>query len=218
MKKVRFRILENKLITESLAENIKKETAEAIIEVAKHLPIAEVDITLGHLPKNIATGIISGSSANKHEATIALNVRHRNFKKRLHVELPKVIAHELYHTVRTRKNKYPETLLEMFIEEGLAIHFELEVYGGEPPAYAVRLSDKVLRKTIEMARKSFYSTRFSQDNWFHGGNTKKIPRSAGYCIGYFLVKNMLEKNTQNTVSKLVTKKYIYFISKISPTL
>lgn len=214
MKKVRFCLLENKLITESLAERIKKETAKAIIEVAKYLPVAEVDITLGHLPKNIDTGVASGSSANKHEVTIALNVRHHDFKKCLPIELPKVIAHELYHTVRTRKNKYPETLVEMIIEEGLAIHFEIEVYGGKPPAYAKRLNDTVLKKTIEMARKSFHSTRFSQDNWFHSGNTKKIPRSVGYCIGYYLVKNLLKDNPKISPSKLITKNTKYFLSKL----
>lgn len=214
MKNLRFCINEHKAISKSLTKLITSETKKTLHYINEYISLNNIDIIIAHEPENVAFGTISGFTQNKHTINVDLNVTHKNFKKEFPLALGKILAHELYHAIRNQKNKYPSTLLESCLDEGLAVHFEQEVFGGKPPHYAVRLNDTELAKVLKLARKEFSLKKYIHDDWFFGENTKKIPKSAGYCIGYYLVKKILKDNLKTSPSKLVAKNTKYFLSKL----
>ena len=206
--KINLCIFDADPILAPFAKAIKKEASNVLQKITTLIPIGKVDIIIAHWPDNIVFGTVSGSTINKHRVLITLDVLHKDFRKEWKVALRKTIAHELYHIARAQQNKYPETLFENCVDEGLAVHFEQEIAGGKPPRYAIYLKKEALARTMKLAQKEFPSKKYSHNDWFHGGSPKKIPESAGYNIGYHLVQAVVKNDPHVTPSKLVSKSTI----------
>ncbi|OGH69226.1 MAG: hypothetical protein A3I29_03850 [Candidatus Magasanikbacteria bacterium RIFCSPLOWO2_02_FULL_44_11] len=215
MNKVTIYVLANDPQLRPYAHVIKKEASEAVRIIAALIPLTEVDIVIMHSPGNIAFGVTSGTANGKHRVTIALNGKHKHFKKRLRVDLRKSLAHGLYHSVRMQKNGYYHTLVDDIIGEGLAIHFEIEVAGSKPPTCYVSLKNEAFAKIVARAKKEFYSVDFDYDDWFHGSKKRTIPRFTGYSIGYHLIKRLLKANPGLAPSHLVAKKSKKLVDEIA---
>ena len=105
------------------------------------------------------------------------------------------LAHEMHHVLRMRRGGEPDTytLGSRFVSEGLAQCFEEEA-GAPTPFYAVALDDAALTMMAERARPLLAATDFAHDDWMFGRrNDPEWPNSAGYSLGYALVKPWLEK-------------------------
>ena len=105
------------------------------------------------------------------------------------------LAHEMHHVLRMRRGAEPETytLGSRFVGEGLAQCFEEEA-GAPTPFYAVALDDAALKMMAERARPLLAADDFNHDDWMFGRrNDPEWPRSAGYSLGYALVKAWLKK-------------------------
>ena len=105
------------------------------------------------------------------------------------------LAHEMHHVLRMRRGAEPEsyTLGSRFVSEGLAQCSEEEA-GAPTPFYAVALNDDTLTMMAERARPLLSATDFAHDDWMFGRrNDPAWPISAGYSVGYALVKAWLSK-------------------------
>ena len=111
------------------------------------------------------------------------------------------LAHEMHHVLRMRRGGEPDshTLGSRFVSEGLAQCFEEEV-GAPTPFYAVALDDAALRMMAERARPLLSATDFAHDDWMFGRrDDPEWPPSAGYSLGYALVKAWLNKKELTAV-------------------
>ena len=103
------------------------------------------------------------------------------------------LAHEMHHVVRMRTGVETYTLGGRFVSEGLAQCFEEEA-GAPTPFYAVALDDAALNMMAGRAHPLLAATEFTHDDWMFGRrNDPEWPRSAGYSLGYALVKAWLDK-------------------------
>ena len=103
------------------------------------------------------------------------------------------LAHEMHHVLRMRTGVETYTLGGRFVSEGLAQCFEEEA-GAPTPFYAVALDDAALNMMAERARPLLSASDFDHDDWMFGRrNDPEWPRSAGYSVGYALVKAWLDK-------------------------
>ena len=105
------------------------------------------------------------------------------------------LAHKMHHVLRMRRGAEPETytLGSRFVSEGLAQCFEEEA-GAPTPFYAVALDDTAMTMMAERARPLLAADDFNHDDWMFGRrNDPEWPRSAGYSVGYALVKAWLNK-------------------------
>lgn len=101
------------------------------------------------------------------------------------------LAHEMHHVVRLRSGAETYTLGGRFVSEGLAQCFE-EQAGAPTPFYAVALDGETLMEMAERARPLLAATDFDHDAWMFGRkNEPEWPRSAGYSLGYALMKAWL---------------------------
>ena len=109
------------------------------------------------------------------------------------------LAREMHHVLRLRTGVETYTLGGRFVSEGLAQCFEEEV-GAPTPFYAVTLDDAQLNMMADRARPLLSEAEFDHDAWMFGRkNDPEWPRSAGYSLGYALVKAWLEKKGMSAV-------------------
>lgn len=112
-------------------------------------------------------------------------------------EINHTVAHEYNHTVRFQcfQPSFSSTLLEGFVNEGLAENFRMDVLGGtvSPWAGSLQYDDAkkaftrirpLLHSTGKKAYKAYYDIFFAD---------KKYPLWTGYAIGYQIVKSFLQK-------------------------
>ena len=193
---------------------IKKEANKAARMISKYIHLSEMDIVIAHRPENIGSagsGRISMQIKNKHLANIAIDVKHKYFKKFFYIDLLEALAYTSYRIVRLQKVGYSKNLLEDCIEDGLAFNFQTEVTGDKFEPYFMAMKNiKAFKRVVLKAKKEFYSTRYSHDDWFDGSKKRNIPQFAGYIIGYALIKHFLKINPHFMPSQLIGKKAKYF--------
>lgn len=192
---------------------LKKEVAFSLKKISKFIPVNNVDIIISHKPEHISFGFVSGESRNKSEIELAVNVDHPNFSKNIRQVFLRTLAHELYHIARTQKLDHPETLVEDFVDEGLADHFEMEVSGGKAPKPASTFTSAQVRTLLPKAKKEFYSKKHNCDDWFWGSKKRGIPPKAAYGMGFYIVEKYLRQNPKAKPSNLVRTTAL----KISPS-
>ncbi len=210
MKNVNIHILANNPLLRPYAQMIKKEADKAVRIISKYIPLAEMDIIIAHRPENIGSagsGRISTQIKNKHLANIAINVKHKHFKKFSRADLLEALAYALYRMVRVQKIGYSKNLLEDCVEEGLAFNFQTEVTGDKSePYFMTNKNISSLKRVASKAKKEFYLTHYSHTDWFNGSKKRNIPQFAGYVIGYVIVKHFLHVKPNFKPSQLVEKK------------
>ena len=103
------------------------------------------------------------------------------------------LAHETYHVARLRSGVETYTLGGRFVSEGLAQCFEEEA-GAPTPFYAVALNGETMAKMAERARPLLSANDYDHDAWMFGRRgDPEWPGSAGYSLGYALVKAWLQR-------------------------
>lgn len=191
----------------ALLKKVLKQTAEQVSPLLHTKD--EVDIVFSVNPKATIPELgIGGYTPNAHTVFIYLDPKHPKFLSSVKTVLPRTLAHELHHAVRWLKPGYGQTLGEALITEGLAAHFELEVFGGKPNMWDVAIRGQALQKSLRRARREFTSKTYNHNDWFFGSDRRKIPRWTGYALGFYLVSNYLRENPEYRPSKLVTARAV----------
>ena len=128
--------------------------------------------------------------------------------------ISEMIAHELCHAARWGKND--ELIIALFdgmISEGIATYLEAEfVKDREEKTVFIKTilerSDNENKKILEELRDQLDSNYYDYYTIFFNGNDK-LPRWAGYSLGYYLVKKYLEK-TNKRIEDAFADKYADF--------
>lgn len=146
---------------------------------------------------------IGGYTPNAQTIFISLDPHHPKFTPSIRVALPRTIAHELHHAVRWADPGYGQTLGEALVTEGLAAHFELEVFGGKPNLWDIAVRGQELLRLKKRAAGEMSTSRYNHNDWFFGSQKRHLPRWTGYSLGFQIVQKYLSKNRQSLPSRLV---------------
>ena len=193
-------------------DELEKNSRDSVARVTSLIPVKDVDIVLYDNPGEAMENIgIGGYTPNDHLIFISLNPRIQNFEKNIQNNLGRTIAHELHHALRWKNPGYGNSLLEALITEGLADHFSYEAYRGELEKWDEALSDNELEKIAGIAKQEYYEETYSHEEWFFGANSKKLPKWAGYTLGFHLVDTYLKNHPDKKSSTLYSVKAEEFI-------
>ena len=214
MKNINIHVLASDPSLRPYKKIIVNTATKAVGVISKYISVSDVDIVIEQNPEWIAFGEVSGETRGKYEINVRLDAQHKQFTKNLYTNLLRILAHHLYHAAHAQKVKDGTILLDEFVEEGLASHFEVEVSGGGHPNSFAWLSMPELKKALKKVKKEFFAKKYSFDDWFFGSTKRKIVRSTGYNIGYFLIKNLLESDPTLKPSKLILENRKYLAAKV----
>ncbi|MBR0372506.1 hypothetical protein IJH72_00990 [Candidatus Saccharibacteria bacterium] len=128
--------------------------------------------------------------------------------------ISEMIAHELCHAARWGKNdEWANSLFDGIINEGIATYLEAEfVENREEKTVFIRTilerTDDENVKIFEKLLDQLDSNYYDYDTIFFNGNDE-LPRWSGYSLGYYLVKQYLEK-TNKKIEDAFADKYAEF--------
>ncbi|MDD5090725.1 MAG: DUF2268 domain-containing putative Zn-dependent protease, partial [Candidatus Wallbacteria bacterium] len=125
--------------------------------------------------------------------TITINPANPNLFRDFDTEFLATLGHELHHSLRFDGPGYGSTLRAALVSEGLACRFETELRTGAGPFYATALSKDQLDEMYKLAQPELDSQTYNHFDWFFGSYARKIPRFAGYSLGFSLVEAHMKK-------------------------
>ncbi|EIE5010501.1 peptidase [Salmonella enterica] len=105
-------------------------------------------------------------------------------RKNVAQSFERMFAHELHHAARWAGPGYGITLGEAIVSEGLAGHFVLELFGGEPEPWESINSD-IVQSYNPQLKANWHSADYDHNRWFFG--TGDLPQWLGYTAGFNLV-------------------------------
>ncbi len=197
---------------EKYKDRIIKTAKESVKIIGKKISLPDVDVVFYDNPSNTIPHLgISAFTNNANLVLVSLNPDFKQFKKTIGKEIIRILAHEFHHCARLKGAGYGNTLFEAMISEGLADHFELEVTGKKPQAWDTTLTAKQLINMKKKAAKEFNIKGYNHAERFFGSNERKIPKWAGYAIGFNLVGEYLKSNPGKKQSQLFTMKAEEFV-------
>lgn len=137
----------------------------------------------------------------------------------INIELPLAIHHELSHVVRANTVGYSETLLDSFVDEGIACFVEQSVMPKRRIPYIQEIDNE---QTLWLEAKKHLLQKITTNlhsNWFFGTGT--LPNWIGYRLGYLIVQQFMNKHAirLDTLVRMSSKKilkgsglknYLYF--------
>ena len=190
---------------------ICRNAKDSVTIIKSKIPISDTDIVIYDDPWATIKGKgIGGISRGANTVFVPLDLRFEHVETVINKEVPRTLAHELHHIARYREVGHRRTLLDGLIAEGLAGHFEIEIFGGEPQPWNQAFVKGKLNKLMKLAEKNYFKSN-NPLKWFYGKIDKKIPKWAGYTIGFELVGRYLEKHSNKKASELYKTKSKKFI-------
>jgi len=190
-------------LSESFKTKIKKAIKEVLVEIEKKLGIPNLEIIIDDNSKLTIPKTGLGGSCDSDLIQIHINPNFKNIEKDIETKIKRTLSHEVHHSVRNIYFSWSEaTLLEAFITEGLADHFDIEINGGEPYPWSMALSEEESAFYLNPNSEELFSKDFDYGTWFFGDNSPKIPKWAGYSIGFKLVRDYMKKSGKSA-SELV---------------
>ncbi|MBD8555410.1 hypothetical protein IFT84_12935 [Rhizobium sp. CFBP 8762] len=155
-----------------------------------------VDVIVENVPgATIPEYGLTGSCFRSSLITLTVDSLNQNFPTSLTTgELSRILTHEVHHALRFKlcPNGYGFTLSEALVSEGLADCFVDEVWGKHPSPITNALPPAHWDETVALAGKHLSSDCYDHAEWFFGMG--RLPRWAGYALGYRLVKQYLRQN------------------------
>lgn len=179
-----------KILAEELYQELHTITQQETEKAAGRLQLDDIDVVVKVAPWVIPELGLVDTAPTGHLAEITIDHKHPKFIENWRQELPCTLAHELHHVQRWRSVGFGQTLLEALVSEGLAQHFEHLMY-GRIPIYAMPMSDM---SVLWQQAKSELADSYNYNAWFLGSEEEKLPRWAGYALGYELVKRFFDKS------------------------
>lgn len=191
---------------------IRKKARDAIQKIKATIPIQNVDIVIYDNPGGTIPELgIGGYAPSAYLIFVSLDPLFPAFHKTINSELERTLAHELHHCMRWNSVGYGETLLEALVSEGLADHFDIEITHKKRQLWDKALTSKQIVFLMPRAEKEYHNTKYNHWEWFFGSKERKIPKWAGYTIGYVLVGNYLKKHPEFKASQLHDRKAVDFV-------
>ena len=181
----------------SLEAQIQRTTKKALAKARRRLQFNHVDIII-RPTINItlkALGGIGGYSPDPHYVDISIDKRFTKSKKFFAETLERTLLHEVHHAARQQAGFSFEncTVYEQMIAEGSADYFVYHVT-GKIPVWAKAPKD--VQRLMKLLRPLF-NKRLTDELYaqlFLVGDSKlKIPKWAGYALGFSMVQGRFGK-------------------------
>jgi uncharacterized protein YjaZ len=181
---------------------IKRITAPAIKRIKSILPFEEsVDVVVYSYRTTDKNFAVSGYTPTANMVWVFMDPSQKNFRKLLREQFLKVLGHELHHAVRWQGPGYGANLPDALVTEGLAAHFEEEFTKKKASKFYVQFKPKIIERLLAKARKEFKNKSYNHNDWFFGNDKLKIPRHAGYALGYYLTAPAAKKKKPSLLVK-----------------
>lgn len=171
-----------------LAAELTALAEAALTRHAAALRLDGVDVAVYVTPWTLPETGVGGYAPLGHWVQLTLTPENPNFAGCWRREVPATLAHELHHARRWQGPGYGATLLEALVSEGLAQHYEAGVR-GEAPRYA--RAEYPLDDLWAQAQPELDAAGYDHAAWFFGSDDRRLPRWAGYALGYQLVQRGL---------------------------
>lgn len=174
------------------------------LEVASgHLDYSGVDIVVHNGRAIDEIGGILGYAPDPHNMYITLDSQHPKLLESIPIWVPSTVAHEMHHNKRWSTVGYGQTLLEKIVSEGLASYFEHEMNPelNIPWSRAFKSIEEAT-EVWTLAKTKLDTKDISHGEWFFGEG--KVPRWAGYTLGYNIVESYIKEHTGKTAALLVS--------------
>ncbi len=175
-----------------LLECIDQAFREGVREVGSLIPISNLDVVVqanDHVLPEI--GLV-GHCYQSDVVYISIDPNNSNLLSKFDNLFISALGHELHHAMRHKGPGYGSTLAEALISEGLACHFETELRDGDTPFYAKSFDITDLEDFSLKATKEFGQTSYDHNAWFYGSNVARLPRHAGYSLGFWIVEKYIK--------------------------
>ena len=207
----------NILLTEANGNLLdKKEMIKTAVKTAEKyvFPKLKIDWDIDILVTNRIPMIIPENGAGGFTFSadfIRINIDDEKATENL---ISENVVHELCHAARWGKNdEWIKSLFDGLLFEGLACVLEDELANSNPEKTLfiktiLERSDEENEKILAVVREKLDSNEYNYDEIFFNGNDK-LPRWAGYSLGYYLVKKYLEK-TNKRIEDAFADKYADF--------
>lgn len=207
----------NILLTEANGNLLdKKEMIKTAVKTAEKyvFPKLKIDWDIDILVTNRIPMIIPENGAGGFTFSadfIRINIDDEKATENL---ISENVVHELCHAARWGKNdEWIKSLFDGLIFEGLACVLEDEFASNNSEKTLfiktiLERSDEENEKILAVVRDKLDSNEYNYDEIFFNGNNK-LPRWAGYSLGYYLVKKYLER-TNKRIEDAFDDKYADF--------
>jgi uncharacterized protein (TIGR02145 family) len=197
--------------TIDMADSLTFEIINGIREV---LPKIQALIPADHVTINLAIKSdpryvlpqlgVGGVGPSPHVASVWYDPENPNFRVEYVLQ---GLSHELFHSSRGRMPRFFMSLLELFVNDGLADHFMVEVFNCEQmPPFVALTEEEVLRYMAKVKP----IIRNKLDSWsdcvpwmWGRKGDDPIPLWTGFTIGSKIVRDYLEAHPEARPSKLV---------------
>jgi len=199
------------------SDQIEKEFHCAVDKISKTIPLSDTDIVIYDNPHGIIPELgIGGYTPSPHLVFIYIDPGFPNLSNMLSETFKRTLAHEMYHALRWKNPGYGKTLLEALITEGLADHFDIEVFGQLPHPWSRAVLYKEKKSLIDLVKKEYNNKcdRKVYKEWFLGWGSRGIPRWSGYTVGFEIVKKYLKTYKKSKPSTLYNKDTKDFIDAL----
>ncbi len=182
-----------------LIPRIQAAHGRAVETANQLLKLDDVDIVIVDDPSSCIPEIGTGGfTPNRHLVYCHIDPSVNVSEDEIYASL----CHELNHARRYDGEGYGKTLFESMIFEGLAIAFEAEVSGGQSFMTQALESRHDTQALVDQSKQQFDTADFIYYTWFINDTSGRLPRWAGYEIGYYLVRQYMKK-TNKKASELV---------------
>ncbi|MFA9288450.1 MAG: DUF2268 domain-containing putative Zn-dependent protease [Weeksellaceae bacterium] len=196
---------------DSITENYNS----ALKVITDKIPVRNVDIVVYDNPEGtLEEDGLGGYTPNANQVFISVNPAFDKLNESIDKHLKRILAHELHHTLRWQNPGYGKTLFEALITEGLADHFDLELFNEEPEPWSNSFNKVELDKLMEKAMKELNNNTYNHFAWFYGDEDLNIPKWAGYSLGFKLVKDYLETHPEEKPSQLYSINANEFLKEV----
>jgi uncharacterized protein YjaZ len=177
----------------SLRERVMGAYEAALAEISGHISLPALDVCISHHPDGCNPELgIGGGAFNCHQLHIYLDAGNPAVENTATEEMLAVLAHEVHHCVRIAGIPEDKTLGAHLVTEGLACQFETEVTGSTPPSFIPPTVIQDWEAHLEAMRPELDSEDFCFDTWFLGKQKDRVPKYAGFAVGYQLAGRYLE--------------------------
>lgn len=176
----------------------------------------DVDVVIAtpsYLMNTIPEDGISGRTYTSHLVIVVIDKQQTKITEDTIFE---TICHEMSHSLRWEKvPEYSDTLFKGMILEGLATVLEekaiVETKRVRKQHFLTTIQETdqaMIDNIISQLKNQLDSKQYDYDKIFYAGDDK-LPRWAGYRLGYYLVKKYLEA-TRSTISQATLVSYTDF--------
>ncbi len=170
-----------------------QETTEMTVEkLVNVIEVIDFQITIDPFSSENQYWKISGAADDPQKIWLELNIAYSNFDELINTHLPNAIVHEFHHMARKEFiNEW--NLLELLVMEGLALHFEMEMFNNDKSPLMRDITDEEIQSFKNEIINDLNNEDFDHKFW-QNKTEREVPQAFVYRFGYRITNEYLMKH------------------------